>query len=195
MKRRLVQEPVIKNNNPSGSVGEFIELLKGFPPDAQFTIDGEVSINGIENTDGELKDYSIKSRNNELTNPSLDTIIDDTKKYDKNDVLYHHMFGEKEITNAVRAKLSEDLLSDDIMNPYPSQIEYENQNLLVKQQEMFDEIRQKNTIVVENLAELYRRQLAALLEYNTQCLSNMVTTNNKIMVTVLENWNDTHKGE
>ena len=49
-----------------------------------------------------------------------------------------------------------------------------------------DEIRQHNMYVAECMAEMHRREISALLEYNTQCLAHFGVQTNKVMCNIID---------
>lgn len=202
--------PVIETKEPayeSGSVGEFIELLKEFPADSKFTLNGNVNISdsGIM-YDGEPAGVVIYPSEESLNHdyPEAEhvkdgSIFDKLEVCDADDecdcvidnpVMDGHLYGmidtNPNFVDAIRRVPTDDIIDTPLMMPNRQELQFEGKELLPTQLLCIDEIRQHNMYVAECMAELYRRQIAGLLEYNTQCLAHFGIEANKVMCEIVE---------
>lgn len=199
MKKKFKKEtPVIKT---VGSVGEFIEVLKNFPSDAKFELNGSADIIDAY-MNGELKDITIKPFKTfdetaqdcePFFNYPEEGCITDECEYcdaDKNPVMDGYLFGFSdmcpEYLNQIRHATSDSIIESPVMMPDKEELLFEGKELIPNQVLCIDEIRQHNMYVAECLAEMYRRQISALLEYNTQCMAHFGVQTNKVMCTMVD---------
>ena len=193
-KKFMKTTPVTETKNTTpvpGSVGEFIELLKEFPADEKFTVNGSIGIG-----DYDTIHYSIEPTKSvdeavldAINNLSIDDTIDE---YDESDNVFMELhkhgigYGNADFADSIRLASTDELLSSPIMNPNTMQIKFEGV-LHPNQYLILDEIRAHNVEVAEALAELHRREIAALLEYNTQCLAHFGINTNNSMCEIIDN--------
>lgn len=208
MKKKLKKEtPVIETKPVEGSVGEFIELLKNFPSDAKFELNGSADILNVE-MGGELKDITINPvKSFEEAECDCEPFFDeeaasriagecncDCDDDKENPVMGNHLFGfyneYPEFVDDIRHIPSDRIIETPVMMPYKKELYFEGDNLKFNQILCIDEIRQHNMYVAECMAELYRRQIAGLLEYNTQCLAHFGAETNKVMCTIVDSINN-----
>jgi hypothetical protein len=72
------------------------------------------------------------------------------------------------------------------MTPNSAELNFENM-LMPNQLTTLDEIRHHNAYVAECMGELHRREIAALLEYQTQCMAHFgIQTNRSMCAIVLD---------
>lgn len=203
--------PVIETKEPAyepGSVGEFIELLKEFPADSKFTLNGNVNISDSRMMyDGEPagvviypSEESIKHDYPEACEYDKDGSIldklevcaadDECDCVIDNPVMDGHLYGkafeDNAFAKAIRRCHADDIIDTPLMMPNRQELQFEGKELLPTQLLCIDEIRQHNMYVAECMAELYRRQIAGLLEYNTQCLAHFGIETNKVMCTMVD---------
>lgn len=196
-KKFMNPTPVVETKPIKGSVGEFIEILKDFPADAKFTLNGNVDINDL-NIYGEPAVATIKPvKSFDDTSCDCEPFFnypedsDNDECEDEEDsvedaIMKSHLFGSDTLAKYNRGTSSDHLIDYPIMNPTDRQLAYEINNLHPAQVIAIDEIRAHNVCVVEALTEMYRRQLAALLEYNTQCMVQFASKSNKIMCEIVD---------
>ena len=76
------------------------------------------------------------------------------------------------------------MMASPVLAPNPEEAEFES--LLHPDQKLcIDEIRHHNAYVAECLGEMHRREIAALLEYNTQCLAHFGFDTNRVMCQIV----------
>lgn len=198
-KKIMKATPVIETKQADyipGTVGEFINVLQNFPPDKEFTLNGSVSIKGFE-IDGDPNcSISIYPEGviNKDEHPHIDCVECDCLECDcenqysdelieyADKMMDNHYFGIATKNNEYLEYLrgaSIDGLS--FTTPNIEQLDFEEKNLTHNQQLLIDEIRANNMCVAEYLGELHRREIAALLEYNTQCLTHFGCVTNREM--------------
>ena len=185
--------PVIETKNEPiipGSVGEFIELLQQFPSDGKFTLNGSVDIDS-EKINNDSQGVTIYPRenpdmNNEVCN--CEECDCDESSYE-NDVMKEYLYGATKdgikLADFVKHMSSDDLINAPLMVPNKNELDYELTQLHPMQGIAIDEIRQHNAYVAECLSEMHRRELMALLEYNTQCLAHFGVETNKTMCNIV----------
>lgn len=188
-------------------VRDVIATLSNFSPDAEIHIDGGVLISD------DINDETLKAVANspKVANVTVDSepfyglpesfcescdcdcdtcdllcCEGENEETAEDIIMKTHLFGHDEIARAVRGASSDHLIDAPIMNPNKVQLDFENRELHPYQTSMIDEIRVQNACVVESLTELYRRQLAALLEYNTQCMAHLTTRTNAVMCEIVD---------
>lgn len=182
-----------------GSVDEFIEILKQFPSDAKFTLNGTASVDGFVGDDHiEATIYKPATCNLSENDPFFnepEACITDECKYcepheEENVVMKEHLFGiangDNEFLDAIRHEPTDDLISSPLMMPNTQELRYEGEFLAPPQIMQIDEIRQHNLYVAECMGEMYRRQIAALLEYNTQCMAHFGLVTNRVMCRIVD---------
>lgn len=183
----------------SGSVDEFREILKQFPGDAKFTLNGTASIDGYVGDDHiEATIYKPSTCNPSENEPFFNypeegCITDECECYDdnRNLVMDGHLYGiaDADVTFLKEARhvSADQLVETPLMVPTNEELKYEGKLLALPQVMCIDEIRQHNMYVAECMAEIHRREIAALLEYNTQCLAHFGAITNKVMCTIVDN--------
>lgn len=216
-KKFMEATPVIETKEAScipGSVGEFIEILKDFPADAKFTLNGSVDINGKTdigdefNTniyklpDGDCEPVKEPFFNYPEAKPCCDFKNKETEPYMTeeeeedmlNFVLSDYTYGlgwdDDNFNKYMRSSEADALLKSPVMAPYHKELQYEGKQLTFNQVKTIDEIRQHNIYVAECMAEMHRREIAALLEYNTQCLAHFGVETNKEMCEIVDSDED-----
>lgn len=186
--------PVAKTvESKKGSVGEFIELLKQFPEDADFKLNGNVRVSGTEDnihaTISPIGEYTEEPVNNE--EPCCGCCNDECDCEDsKNHAMDTHLYGASYVSDEFMKgfrKVGSDRLTDaSVMNPITPELLFEKDLLHPMQNDIIGEIRHHNLFVAECMTEMYRRQLAAMLEYNTQCLAHFAVATNKCMCEIVD---------
>lgn len=199
-KKFMNEDPVVEveSNYGPGTIGEFIDLLKQFPADGKFVLNGtaDIDIDGI----GEFKDECTKAtiyprESQDICNECMDDLDErciadecDTTYEDK--VMKAHLSGiardHHDYLDGIRDAFTDELVESPIMNPNKDQLNFERNDLHPYQARVLDEIRMHNMHVAECMAEMYRRQMAAILEYNTQCLSMITDASNKCMCSIVD---------
>lgn len=179
-----MNEKKIENCKDTPTVNGLIEILKSLPKDSEVEITDEMIIHDITD-DG--KSLSIINTAN-CSHDHEDEVIDN-ENYDiaHDKVLETYFNGvEPEIVDAIRHTSSGMLYEHPICFPSPSSRAYEAEINTPLQQDMINEIREKNAFMADVLAEQFRRGLAAMFEYNTQCMyrygrtmCNIVNPDNK----------------
>ena len=188
-----------KVNHEKGSVGEFIELLKQLPSDGKLTLDGKVDVD-ISNTDKTFEDgntaVSIYPRINddaEYDNKEIDSeeSVEAAKESFEDYVAGKFYLGfdhsDCGMISTLRSGPADKVLGAPIMTPNTGALEYEENYLLPNQRDMIDEIRHHNVYVAECMAEICRRSVSAILEYNTQIISHFAQSTTKDMCTIVNN--------
>ena len=186
-------EKLIGNVNTTskkpGSVAEFIELLQNFPEDGKVTLDGCMNIDGL---DEEGRGVTIYPK----------SVLNDVEEFDSadieysasDDILLKHTYGvgynNSELSDALRTTSTDSLICVEVMSPNEGELKFENHLLSPHQACTIDEIRHHNAYVAECLGELHRREIAALLEYNTQCLAHFGIETNKTMCDIVDAYKD-----
>ena len=174
-----------------GSVGSFIELLKQFPEDSKFTIEGAACV-GVDGG-GE---YEIKSNPN-LTKVDMSDAeeecccecdnCDETEDAMLNTIATHVLgiaTDNHDFLKVIRQMPGDHMMASPVLAPNPEEAEFES--LLHPDQKLcIDEIRHHNAYVAECLGEMHRREIAALLEYNTQCLAHFGFDTNRVMCQIV----------
>lgn len=189
------EEPIIP-----GSVGEFIEVLKEFPADGEFTLNGNVNIKGIdnENPDRQVTIYPRESVKKCVCSDCVDKCeevpCDCNEDEHHNttltdDVMGVHLYGIADdnynYLKAIRHTSADNLTNGLLLDPNEHELDFER-DLMPNQRSILAEIRDHNANVAEFFGELYRRQIAALLEYNTQCIAHFAYETNKDMCVIVE---------
>lgn len=190
------ETPVTKTMEPKkGSVGEFIEILKQFPADADFELNGNVRVSGVcddENLTARITPAGgyteTESVNNEkpcgCCNDECD--CEDSKNHVMDTHLYGASYVSDEFMRGFRKVCSDRLTDAGVMNPITPELLFEKDSLYPMQNDTIGEIRHHNLFVTECMTEMYRRQLAAMLEYNTQCLAHFAVATNKCMCEIVD---------
>ena len=173
-----------------GSVGEFIKVLEEFPEDGKFTLDGCVHISdALTADDGENLNVTIYPKEAVpecIDCKSPEDCVEEKTYEDK--VLDGYFFGlavdHPEVVLDMRAMNGNALTEAGVMVPTKEELAYESQ-LLPYQQDMIDQIRRNNMYVAECCAEIHRREIAALLEYQTQCIARFGVETNRDMCIIV----------
>lgn len=217
-KKPMKATPVIETKEAMpipGSVGEFISLLEQFPLDSGFNLNGNAKItNPGMFYDGEPvsvvvypseeaikhdypeacecdKDKAIFKELESCITDECECACDTIKE---NPVMDRHLFGyaneNPELMDELRHMPTDRIIEGPVMMPNIQELQFEGRELLPHQVLCIDEIRQHNMHVAECMGELYRRQIAALLEYNTQCLAHFGIETNRVMCTIINSDND-----
>lgn len=177
-----------------GSVAEFIELLQQFPENGKITLDGCVNIDNIDEEGRGISIYPKEAAMSMLQNSEesdcdcKDCTVDEDNINSTfiRDYAYGIGYDNNTFMNAIRDASSDALVGEPIVVPNDAQIDFETNNLLPNQYFNLDEIRKHNMYVAECLGELHRREISALLEYNTQCLAHFGVETNKTMCSIVE---------
>ena len=205
--------PVIETKETDivpGSVGEFIEVLKQFPAEEKFTLNGSVGIGNtddvhttISHSDHDLfEDEAVINAvadmlGIESTCKECDDVECDCDEYEESTFMKLHSYGisynNPEFLNSMREAPTEYLTAHPIATPNNMQIDFESVTLNPNQYFILDEIRAHNAEMAEVLGELHRREIAALLEYNTQCLAHFGVATNKSMCEIVDPYKDKNK--
>lgn len=194
----------VKNEGPLTSkeaktVGGFKKLLGEFPDDCEFILNGDVEVKGIE-VDGKPNGSIIISQINnghypvseECNSNGLEDTEEFTENMDKRDyedeVMDKHLFGlgykNDLFSNQIREVNAEFLTEAPIMMPNREELNLEK-TLMPNQNMTLDEIRYHNAYVAECMGELHRREIAALLEYQTQCMAHFGIQTNRCMCEIV----------
>ena len=196
--------PVVETKETNHlTVGDVINTLVKFPPHAKIHVGG-VTVSGDE-LDYELlenvtKDPKVKTvETNIVNNEYLDECCpikelpeDEEEKSYEDQVMEDHLYGYEDLIQPTRRVSSDRLTDSPLMIPNKQELDFEDKNLYSPQTMCIDEIRRHNVFVAECMAEMYRRQISALLEYNTQCLAHFGCDTNKVMCRII---NPTHDVE
>lgn len=188
-----------------GTVGEFIELLKTFPADGKFTLNGNVDIKnvGMFDDNGEpvnVTIYPTESENicNECAEALDERCITDECECEEtyeDMVMKYHLSGvardNYDYLKEMRDSFTDSLIESPVMNPIKDELEFERNGLTHEQGLQLAEIRMHNNHVAECMGEMYRRQVSALLEYNTQCLAHIMGATNRSMCEIIDAHNNT----
>lgn len=202
-KKTLPEIPEIKVSDvcEKGSVGEFIELLKHFPANAKFTLNGTADIDaeeigGLESGASAATIYPRENVCDECCDCCDDVeserCITDESAYEDTHadiIMRNHLSGiardNHNFLNGMRDAFTDKLIESPVMNPTKDQLAYEEEMLHPYQSRLLDEMREHNNYVSEAMAELYRRQLSAILEYNTQCIAHFGLASNRSMCEII----------
>lgn len=207
MKNKKKVTPVIETLQAEGdakiraskTVGVFKKLLSEFPDDAELELDGIINIHGgIELEDGPgtvsiTAEYPVKPQDCYSENDEVCDECECTESMDKRDyediVMDKHLFGigyKNDLFNTqIREVNTEFLTEAPIMMPSREELNLENIDLSPRQNATIDEIRHHNAYVAECMGELHRREIAALLEYQTQCMARFGFETNKTMCDIV----------
>ena len=158
-------QETVEINNFDLTIGELAEIAKSYPAGTKF------SFNELDNNSNDYGDEQIKS--------------DLAFMNDFRFIVEHYAIGDlaedpDRIRN-IRYATEQEILDADLLNPNIVQLSYENDMLEPSQSQFINEMRYHNAQIAENMAEMFRRGISAMLEYNTQCIANMTATNNKVM--------------
>ena len=181
----------VEVNHEKGSVGEFIELLKTFPQDGKIDLNGNINISkGDSGVIIYPQDPEYRNSDNESEDKSESAIEADKEFINyANDILdkfsYGFGYADPNMITTFRNGPSDKLLGAPIMVPHPEELDYEDHFLLPHQRAMLDEIRHHNVYVAEAMGELCRRGVSAILEYNTQVLSQFAKETTRDMCIVI----------
>ena len=195
----------VTNEPIRGSVGEFIELLKEFPADGKFSLEGAACIN----VDGEGEIVIRHKSDPELTQIDMsgvepdccDECMDECDDCDYSNPFANEESSEvakvytlgltaevPEFANMIRVASSDAIINGEgVMSPIPEELAFEKSFLHPNQKRTIDEIRKHNAYVAECLGEMHRRGISALLEYQTQCLAHGMIDTNKVMCEIVDN--------
>ena len=198
-KHRKHEEPIIDTTTEPGSVGELIELLQQFPESGKLTLNGNIDINISEDGDGATiypkgtlinlnpeYNYDDNCDNyNKCNGLDVDPALE--REAFKNVVMDIHRSGlDPVIICEIREKSSGELLADSLLNPCGEEIDFEDKLAGQYQNTLLAEMRAHNAYIAECLGELHRREMAALLEYNTQCLAHFGVSTNMDMCRIID---------
>ena len=165
-KKNVVSCDRIEGN---GTVAGLITALKNYPEDTKVSVNGAISIDA----DNDIPAVSI----DEVKSAIAD--VASTNEY-----LDEYMYGRPaDFINNLRKSETEALVSYPKSMPLDYEIEYEK-SLPNPYTSTIEEIRSSNIDFVEAMTELYRRQLACIIEYNTQCMARMAGASVDTMVTM-----------
>lgn len=201
----------VEVEHEKGSVGEFIEMLKEFPVDGKIDLNGNIHIskdgNGATIYPAEIEESAdlipdcgeeCCGRCDCLTPGNHDFVPLDEEQaaivakdsFAKNIMdkySYGFDYANPEMLSALRSDSADKVLGAPIMKPNIGTLEYEENYLLPNQREMIDEIRHHNVYIAECMAEVCRRSVSAMLEYNTQILSHFAHATTKDMCRIVDN--------
>lgn len=190
--------PVIETNEEAcipGSVKEFKELLSNFPDDAQFTLNGNVNID-FGPDEGGCNIYPKGTCNgitDDVENSAYegDIYVNGEIADRSDDVMKAYLTGiahdNSNFITAIRETSTDSIINASIMTPNPGQLAFEKAFLQPGQASILNEIRHHNAYMAECLGELHRREISALLEYNTQCLAHFGIESNVTMCEIIDN--------
>lgn len=181
-----------------GSVGEFIELLKEFPADGKIDLDGSIY---ISKDTGGARIYPREPEVEYREGVDIESCDDDDLDLEEaaevsRESYADHVAGKfclgfdhcnPEMISTFRSGPADKLLGAPIMTPNTEALEYEENYLLPGQVELIDEIRHHNVYMAECMAEVCRRSISAMLEYNTQVLSRFAHATTKEMCKIIDN--------
>ena len=181
------------NNGYMCTVGELKNLLDHFPEHGEVTL--ENNIIGICANDEEVSDFIKENVNKgplpkmEVPNNTCPEFIQDVESKDPfmDMHLYGIAFNNIDMLNDIRKTNSDTLIEGPLQTPNALEINRECE-LNPNQYFILDEIRAHNAYMAECLGELHRREIAALLEYNTQCLAHFGLETNKTMCDIVDNY-------
>lgn len=194
----------VTNEPIRGSVGEFIELLKEFPADGKFSLEGAACI-GLDDeraikispkTDSELTQIDMSGIESECCGECIEgcTDCDYSNPFvneESSEVAKVYTLGltaeMPEFANIIRTTSSDAIIGVEVMSPVPEELAYEKSLLHPDQKKTIDEIRKHNAYIAECLSEMHRREISALLEYQTQCLAHGMIDTNKVMCEIVDN--------
>ena len=195
------EEPVetfITEHEP-GTVGEFIDLLQTMPADYKFTLNGCAHIGELDNpltiypreafekdvpeiTSEDIYDLYHEKNTNTCDECSSDIATD------VQDQIATHVLGiatnNPDFLEVIRQMPADHMMASPVMCPNPEEAEMISM-LHPNQQLCLAEIRHHNAYVAECLGEMHRREIAALLEYNTQCLAHFGFDTNRVMCQIV----------
>lgn len=192
---------LIQVEHEKGSVGEFIELLKSFPADGKINLHGSINIEKIDE-DGEVSGVNIYPQcpdycecNSESDDEHELTPEEEEANFNSavhaSNVLNKFTYGfdnaEPNMISTIRNGSTDKLIGAPIMVPHLDALDYEESYLLPNQVAMIDEIRHHNVYMAECMAELCRRGISAMLEYNTQVLAHFARESTKDMCIIVNN--------
>lgn len=189
--------PVAKtiDNFKPGTVGEFIALLSEFPKDGEFELGGKAFIKNIFDENNKPHNIVIHPRDEVVPTeqPANDDYIEYADPVKINDAIDNNFYygcvnpHSKSFISVLRRRASDDLIEMDICKPSDCEKEWEKNVFSPEQLNKIDEIRHKNAVMAESMAEIYRRQISAILEYTLQ--ANLQFTN-KTMCTLCDHSDD-----
>ena len=149
------------------------------------TEDGEnFSMRITKNVQNENEFFNV-----EEANKIAEPIDDDNITEDYEDItMQNYLFGitDKPFIEGVRMAPAETIMQASVLVPNREQLCYERNHLHPYQNVMLDEIRNQNMFVAEQMAEIYRRQMSALLEYQTQCMAMFAESTNRTMCVIVD---------
>lgn len=217
-KKNKKTTPVIKTENTAipGSVGEFIELLKQFPSDGKFDLNGMAQVDvselgKLENGATLIKIYPNKQHEYTSKNCIINECDCDNNheclctectcknnecvcaecasdQSNENRIMQEYLTGiaynNNKFLNDVREASSDMLISANVMIPNEEELKFES-DLHPYQNLTIDEIRVHNMHIAERLGELHRREVAAILEYTTQCMARLADATNVDMCEII----------
>lgn len=194
-KKFVPNEPRINDTTKDpGSVAELIELLQSFPEDGKVELDGMINIDfgedgGVDIYPKKVLDECGHECNEEQCICDECANVDEVISKVMEDIELHvngTLYNNHEQLKNIRNMSSDSITAYEIMAPNPFEYEYEINELHPNQAAMIDEIRKHNAFMAECMAELHRREISALLEYNTQCLAHFGVETNRDMCVIID---------
>ena len=192
-KKAMNATPVIETkevNNLGGTVAGLKAVLEQFPDNAQISFAGDFIDVNLDD-----KVARIHQHRPELLEDEVES-YDPVPVYDEHTTIMNdYLFGSidnKQYMNQIRHAASDEILEQPLMLPNQQELDYETKMLHDPQTMTIDEIRRHNVMIAELMGELHRRQVAALLEYGTQCLAHFGVESNRVMCNIV-NGTETHK--
>lgn len=209
----------------ANTVGDFIDVLKQLPQDAEFELNGiaKVKTADLGYSEGDLTispmyhvdpkhPYEFDDCGEDCCGkcecdtgiPAVETgICDCNIEQGKKDFVDYsvkkYLFGVNEtvpeLIHGMRHEPIDKVIYDTkVCIPNAMQLDYEAAMLSPNQCGMIDEMRHHNAYVAECIAEMTRRQVSALLEYNTQAMANFAIATKKDMCHIVEDEVDKFEG-
>lgn len=199
MSKKQIITPVVatKQNNAQDPLGVLVDALEQLSEiDGAFDMNEPIEItcmteNGenfsmriTKNVHDENEFFNVEEAN-KIAEPIDDDGI--TEEYE-DITMQNYLFGinDKTFIEGVRMAPAETLMQASVLIPNREQLCYERNHLHPYQNVMLDEIRNQNIFVAEQMAEIYRRQMSALLEYQTQCMAMFAESTNKTMCVIVD---------
>jgi len=189
----------------ANSVGEFIKILEQLPQDAEFELngiakvktsemgypEGDLTITPMYNEDlpeipfEDCEECCGECKCDEAGD--IDQCEKEFAEYSMKKYLYGVNETAPEIIHGMRhSPVDQIIYQTKVCHPNALQLDYEATMLGNNQCAIIDEMRHHNAYVAECIAEMTRRQVSALLEYNTQAMANFAVATKKDMCVIVD---------
>lgn len=201
-KNKKFATPVIetKDNYDPFTVEGLIDVLKEFPKDSKFELNGAIKIKDCmtaDNGESLSVNISIPAENNNsigLENINYENDNDAGKFVNgTGELVDNYLYGicpkDNNFLDMIRKSATDTIINSPLTMPNNEESSFEQKYLAPNQCDVINEIRQHNTFIAECLGEIHRREVAALLEYNTQCLAHFGIETNKTMCVIADTFN------